>query len=78
MLIRVRYTDNRFDMVRPEFLDDLLDRGVLQSFLRRDGWVTAASGPLRRERRPRYAGPERRTVHGHEGRGGVTGGYPPA
>lgn len=61
MLIRVKYTDNRFDMVRPETLDRLLDAGNIQEFKRQDGWVKPDAGNLRHNKGGiRYTGPERR------------------
>jgi len=61
MLIRVKYVDDRFDMVRPESLDRLLEAGKVQEFQRRDGWVMPGTGNLRRTVRSDYSGTERRT-----------------
>ncbi|CAH2031348.1 GSU3473 family protein [Trichlorobacter ammonificans] len=60
MLIRVRYTDNRYDMVRPEVLDRLLERGAVAEFKRRDGWVSGSAAAVRGTAGVPYAGPERR------------------
>ena len=61
MLIRVKYVDDRFDMVRPESLDRLLAAGMVQEFQRRDGWVMPGTGNLRHTARSDYSGTERRT-----------------
>lgn len=66
MLIRVKYQDNHYDMVRPEVLDHLLEQGKVSEFLRRDGWVSSNSDMLRRSRRSSQSGPdqrEKRTVN---------------
>ena len=60
MLIRVKYLDSRFDMVRPEILDHLLDAGKVMEFQRRDGWVMPKSGNLRKMNRNDYSGSGRR------------------
>ena len=60
MLIRVKYTDNRYDMIRPEFLDHLIENGAVREFLRRDGWVVPGQDRLRRIGREPYSGPDRR------------------
>lgn len=60
MLIRVMYTDNSFDMVRPEMLDLLLEKGTVCTFLRRDGWVMPEIGNMRRNNSNEYSGSDRR------------------
>lgn len=60
MLIRVRYMDNHFDMIRPEVLNHLLEDGSVKSFLRRDGWVTPGLDHMRAKSMGGYSGPERR------------------
>jgi hypothetical protein len=60
MLIRVKYVDDRFDMVRPETLDRLLEAGKVSEFQRRDGWVMPGLGNLRSTKRNNYSGSERR------------------
>jgi hypothetical protein len=60
MLIRVKYKDDRFDMVRPGILDRLLEAGKVCEFQRRDGWVMPGIDNLRRGKRNAYSGPERR------------------
>lgn len=61
MLIRVKYSDNRYDMVRPEILDNLLKNGGVAEFLRRDGWVSSSSATVRKESKSDFKGTERRT-----------------
>lgn len=60
MLIRVKYADNRFDMIRPEILDHLLEDGAVNSFLRHEGWVKPGIDTLRNKSRNDYSGPDRR------------------
>lgn len=60
MLIRVKYVDDRFDMVRPETLDKLLESGKVLEFQRHDGWVMPGTGSLRRSNRNKFSGTERR------------------
>lgn len=60
MLIRVKYVDNRFDMVRPEILDHLLETGKVREFQRRNGWVVPGIGNLRHRNFNSYSGTERR------------------
>lgn len=67
MLIRVMYTDNSFDMVRPEMLDLLLEKGSVCSFLRRDGWVMPEVGNMRRKNSTEYSGSDRRLSRAEEG-----------
>ncbi|MDD2499195.1 MAG: hypothetical protein PHN92_00080 [Geobacter sp.] len=60
MLIRVKYNDNRYDMVRPETLDRLLEMGAVSEFHRRDGWVVSSSDSVRKSSRSGFTGPDRR------------------
>lgn len=60
MLIRIKYMDNRYDMIRPEFLDHLIKKGDVREFQRKDGWVVVGLHEIRHKRRPAYTGPERR------------------
>lgn len=61
MLIRVKYVDDRFDMVRPEILDHLLEAGKVREFQRREGWVMPGIGNVRCKNINDYFGTERRT-----------------
>jgi hypothetical protein len=66
MLIRVMYTDGKFDMVKPQGLDNLLKEKRITSFLRSSGWAVVGRDPIRH--RPQgYAIPERREhlCHSH-------------
>lgn len=60
MLIKIRYMDNRFDMVRPEILDLLLADGKVQEFERQDGWVLAGIDRVRVKAAGEYSGYDRR------------------
>jgi len=60
MLIRVKYVDERFDMVRPEILDRLLASGKVREFERHDGWVMPSTATLRSKDKIGYTGPDRR------------------
>ena len=60
MLIRVIYHDDRFDMVRPEILDRLLEAGNVREFKRHDGWVMPGFDNLRSRNRKEYSGSDRR------------------
>lgn len=62
MLIRVKYVDNHFDMVRPEILDLLLESGKIREFQRHDGWVVPGIGNVRRSNRNKYSGSDRRRM----------------
>ena len=68
MLIRVKYVDERFDMVRPEILERLLKAGKVREFQRSDGWVIPSPDNLRRSNRNPYTGPDRRTRYSEERR----------
>jgi hypothetical protein len=60
MLIRVKYEDDRFDMVRPVMLNRLLEAGKVLEFRRSDGWVMPGIDSLRRGKMNAYFGTERR------------------
>lgn len=60
MLIRVRYQDNRYDMVRPELLDHLLETGVVRAFKRSSGWVDGNDPSVRRKKSVLFHGQEQR------------------
>jgi hypothetical protein len=63
MLIRVMYDDGRFDMVKPELLDKLLNSRKVSSFKRLGGWAVVGRDPVRSKRRDTdYKGPERRAA----------------
>ena len=60
MLIRVMYSDGRFDMVKPSMLNNLLEQQVITSFKRSDGWAVVGRDALRSSKQTRYRGVERR------------------
>jgi hypothetical protein len=60
MMIRVMYSDGRFDLVKPTMLNQLLEQNILASFKRSDGWAVIGRDPLRGSGGTNYRGPERR------------------
>lgn len=60
MMIRVMYSDGRFDMVKPDMLDNLLDRQVVTSFKRSSGWAVVGRDATRSSSLGNYRGRERR------------------
>ena len=65
MLIQIRYTDGRHDMVKPQLLERLLDDRRLSGFRRREGWVTIGKDPIRSRQapgQPGFAGEDRRAA----------------
>ena len=60
MMIRVMYSDGRFDMVKPGMLDNLLNRQVVTSFKRNTGWAVVGRDAIRNSSRGNYRGMERR------------------
>lgn len=62
MLIRVMYHEGRFDMVKPQMLDNLLGKKRVSTFKRAGGWAVIGQDPIRSNHRNRnYGGPERRS-----------------
>lgn len=62
MMIRVMYSDGRFDMVQPGMLDNLLNRQVVTSFKRNTGWAVVGRDTIRSSSRGNYRGTERRLL----------------
>ena len=60
MMIRVMYSDGRFDMVKPELLESLLKEQVVTSFKRASGWAVVGRDPIRNSGLADYSGAERR------------------
>ena len=60
MLIRVMYSDGKFDMVKPRLLDDLIEQQKVTSFKRAAGWVVVGRDALRSMNQKNYRGTERR------------------
>ena len=47
MLIRVRYPNGTYDMVKEQTLDHLLEEGKVASFKRTEGWALVGRDPIR-------------------------------
>lgn len=62
MMIRVMYSDGRFDMVKPNMLDSLLDQQTVTSFKRSTGWAVVGRDQVRSTSRSNYGGVERRVA----------------
>lgn len=62
MLIRVMYSDGRFDMVKPNMLDNLLEQQKVTSFKRASGWAVVGRDAIRSTGRSGYRGVERRLM----------------
>lgn len=60
MMIRVMYSDGRFDMVKQDMLDRLLVQQGVTSFKRATGWAVVGRDPIRSRRQSDYQGQERR------------------
>lgn len=61
VVIRVRYEDDKYDYVRKVDLHEMIQRGKVKHFLRREeGWVTVGVHPTRTGTAGVYRGPERR------------------
>jgi len=50
-IVRVEYTDNRYDYVTEDKLDTLLESNLIVKFKRITGWVTIGVDPLRKPNR---------------------------
>jgi hypothetical protein len=69
MLIRVVYTNNKFDFVKPFRLDRLLEEGRIAMFRRSCGWVQVGIDSIRVEKKYSfYSGQERRGAGQETGR----------
>lgn len=60
MMIRVMYSDGRFDMVKSDMLDQLLVKSGITSFKRSSGWAVVGRDPLRSRSLQDYRDVERR------------------
>jgi len=61
MLIRVQYVDNRYDMVKDIWLEEMITSKRISRFQRSDGWVIIGVDPVRGSKPDMtYSGPERR------------------
>jgi len=62
MMIRVMYTDGRFDMVKSQMLDNLLEENKVTRFMRSTGWAFVGRDPIRKGSSEGYWGEEQRAV----------------
>ena len=67
MMIRVMYSDGRFDIVKPKLLEDLIEQEVVTSFKRSTGWVVVGRDPIRNSGITDYGGAERRVDNNNPG-----------
>ena len=51
MLIQVNYPDNRFDYVKDNMLQNLIESRAIARFRRSSGWVTVGVDPIRQFQR---------------------------
>jgi len=47
MMIRIRYPDGRYDMVKASQLDRLIESGRIRAFKRQEGWAVPGRDPIR-------------------------------
>ena len=62
MMIRVMYSDGRFDMVKPNILDSLIKQQTVTSFKRDTGWAVVGRDQIRSSSRTSYRGKEKRLM----------------
>ncbi len=62
MLIKVKYNNQKYDLVKPWFLDELILAGEILAFRRASGWVNIWRGKIR-GKGGIYRGPERRNLN---------------
>lgn len=60
MMIRIRYEDGRWDMIKASHLTRLLSSKQVQLFKRAEGWVVVGEDAIRCRETTAYKGPERR------------------
>ena len=60
MMIRVMYSDGRFDMVKPNLLEKLIKEEAVTSFKRSSGWAVVGRDPIRSDGKIDYKSAERR------------------
>lgn len=64
-MIRIKYSDGRYDMVKASHLDHLIVTRQISGFKRQSGWVVLGRDPIRnRGKQVFYLGPERREPMG--------------
>ena len=59
MLLKVMYQDDKYDMVRPSLLNELIASKKIKKFYRSGGWADIERDPIRGSGGS-YIGPERR------------------
>ena len=60
-MVRLMYSNGRYDMVKASRLDQMIATGRVTKFMRRDGWVDVRIALIRsRLEHHGYQGPERR------------------
>lgn len=52
MLIPIKYVDNRFDYVKDNILDYMIESAKISEFRRSTGWVRIGIDPIRQSKRP--------------------------
>ena len=62
MLIRVRHSTGKIELVPPRKLQKLIDKRKIVQFLRANGWVTVGFDQVRDLSERDYPGPERRKI----------------
>jgi len=62
MMIRVMYSDGRFDLVKQLMLDQLLEKNRVASFKRDGGWAVVGRDPVRGAGGLSYQGQDRRVA----------------
>ena len=61
MLLSVRHSTGKIELVSPRKLQKLIDNRKIVQFMRSDKWVTVGYDPIRTKSSGNYPGPERRT-----------------
>jgi hypothetical protein len=64
MMIRILYSDGRYDMVIVSQLDRLIAAHRISGFRRATGWVFIGRDPIRKNSKKFHLGPERRHPSG--------------
>ena len=60
MLTAVIYQNGDCGLISTDHLNELILAGEIKQFLRLEGWTNIDLGPIRKELRVNYKGPERR------------------
>jgi hypothetical protein len=61
MLVRVRHSTGKIELVAPRKLQKLIQKRKIVQFMRSSGWVTVGFDAIRDADPQEYFGPERRT-----------------